>query len=255
VVETYGKPFIPHLSGMRKGKLYYVPGLISLLGLPILLYFLGPREPGILTTMTIWLPTDDMKPDPPGMIRFSKWRTYQLLKHKKIVTVDLNENEYMQGTPLHDFVYLKKLDFIAAEIARRQFTHDTGSVLKIRLGSNNTYGDFVWVFNQAHVYGIRRFTFVDDAYFLFTTPPPEPVQDLKVDLSNDVIYEPRPVIKREPSRWELFKAAVVEWWEKTLPIIKRSYIYVVGFLLLIIIPAINGLRKKNSPGPKKVGYI
>jgi hypothetical protein len=116
---------------MRKRKLYYVPGLISLLGLPVLLYFIGPREPAILTAMRIYLPNDDMKPDRPGQIRFSKWRTYQLLKHQKIVTVDLDENYYYPPAPLHDFIHLKKLDFISGEIARRQFTHDTGTVLKI----------------------------------------------------------------------------------------------------------------------------
>jgi hypothetical protein len=229
---------------MRKRKLYYVPGMISLLGLPLLLYFIGPREPVILTAMTIRLPTDDERPDPPGMIRFSKWRTYQLLKHQKIIAVDLDEFSHMQGTPLHNFVFWKKLDFIAGEIARRQFTHDTGSVLKIRLGDNNTYGDFVWVFNQAKVYDVKRFVYVDDAYYLFTNPPPEPVQNLKVDLSNDVIVVPKPVIEKGPSWWEVFKWGLAEWWEKSIFVIKGSYLYVSGFLLLIVIPGIIGLRKK-----------
>ncbi len=197
--------------------------------------------------MRINLPSDDMKPDP-NRIRFSKRNVYHELKHRKIVTVDLDENEYEQGATLHDFVHLKKLDFIAGEIARRQFTHDTGSVLKIQLGDNCTYGDFVWVFNQAHVYKIRRFVCIDDAFYLFTNPPPEPepVQDLKLDLSNDVIYRPRLIIQKGPSQWDLFKAAMERWWEKSSLIVEKNYIYVVGFLLLIIIPIILGLSKRGS---------
>jgi hypothetical protein len=232
---------------MRKRKLYYVPGLISLLGLPVLLYFLGPREPIILTAMRINLPSDDMKPDP-NRIRFSKTNVYHELKHEKIVAVDLDENGYEQGTTLHDFVHLKKLDFIAGEIARRQFTHDTGSVLKIQLGDNCTYGDFVWVFNQARVYRVRRFVCIDDAFYLFTDPPPEPepVQDLKLDLSNDVIYMHKPVQQKKPSQWELFMAAMARWWEKSSLIVERNYIYVLGFLLLIIIPTIFRLSKRGT---------
>jgi hypothetical protein len=117
-------------------------------------------------------------------------------------------------------------------------------VLKIRLGDNNTYGDFVWVFNQAKVYDVKRFVYVDDAYYLFTNPPPEPVQDLKVDLSKDVIVVPKPVIEKGPSWWEVFKSGLAEWWEKSIFVIKGSYLYVSGFLLLIVIPGIIGLRKK-----------
>ncbi len=230
---------------MRKRKLYYVPGLISLLGLPVLLYLLGPREPIILTAMKINLPSDDMKPDP-NRLRFSKRNVYHELKHQKIVTVDLGENEYEQGTTLHDFIHLKKLDFIAGEIARRQFTHDTGSVLKIQLGDNCTYGDFVWVFNQARVYKVKRFVCIDDAFYLFTDPPPEPVQGLKLDLSNDVIYMHKPVLQQKPSQWALFIAGLIKWWEKSSLIVEKNYIYALGFLLLIIIPTILGLSKRGS---------
>jgi hypothetical protein len=227
---------------MRKGKLYYVPGLISLLGLPILLYFLGPRAPKLLTTMRINLPTEDIKPDPPGLIRFSKWRTYQMLKHQKIVTVDLGENNWSEY-PLHNFIHLKKLDFISGEIARRQFTHDTGSVLKIQLGDDCTYGDFAWVLNQAKVYDVKRFVFIDDAYYLFTNPPRERVPDLVLSPL-DVVYS-QPVEVAKPPAWEIFKKWLMEWVGMAYDVIKGSYIYVSGFLLLIVIPGILRLRNKG----------
>jgi hypothetical protein len=215
--------------------------LISLIGLPILLYIFGPREPKLLTAMRINLPTDDIKPDPPGMIRFSKWRTYQLLKHKKIVAVDLGENNWSEYQ-LHDFIHLKKLDFISGEISRRQFTHDTGSVLKILLGDDCTYGGFVWVFNQAHVYGVKRFVFMDDAYYLFTDPPQEHLPDLYIGPL-DIAY-PKPVEVAKTPAWEILKARLTEWCALAFAVIKASYIYVLGFQLLIVLPAIIGFRNK-----------
>jgi hypothetical protein len=67
---------------------------------------------------------------------------------------------------------------------------------------------------------------------------------LKLDLGSDVIVVSKPVIEQGPSWWEVFRSALAEWWEKSIFVIKGSYIYVAGFSVLIIIPAIIGLRKK-----------
>jgi hypothetical protein len=227
---------------MTKRKLYYVPGLISLLGLPILLHFWGPTAPKLLTVAKIIFPSEDTKPSPSGSILFSKWYLYQSLKLKKIVSVDLNDDR-RDGNELGRFRQLKKLDFISNEIARRQFTHDTTSILKVQLGDDCTYGDFFWVLNQAKVYDVRRFAFVDDAYFLFSNPPQEPVQLSKLDLGNDVIYVPQEMEKKKHSGWEIFKAAFADWWKQTTTIVKNSSLYVTGFFLFIIFPAVLSLRK------------
>jgi hypothetical protein len=232
---------------MRKRKLYYVPGLISLLGLPVLLYFLGPREPPILTAVKIYLPNDNLNPDQPEMIRFSKWYVYQSLKYKKIVSVDLDDVSPDNIDELYRFRHLKKMDFISNEIARREFTHDTSSVFKIEFGNYCTYSDFVWVLNLTRLYDVKRFVFIDDAYYLFTNPPPppEPVQDLKLYLGNDVIIASKPAIEKGPSWWEVVKAELGEWWEKAILIVERSLIYVLGFLLLIILPTIVWQRSSS----------
>jgi hypothetical protein len=242
---------------MRKRKLYYVPGLISLLGLPILLYFLGPQDPAIQTTIKIFVPSDDTKPDPPGFVRFTRHNIYRLLKHKKIVSVDLDDVSPDNIDELYRFRHLKKMDFISNEIGRRQFTHDTSSVFKVEFGNYCTYGDFVWVLNLTRLYDVKRFVFIDDAYYILATPPPrpEPILDIKADPLNDVVYGPEPATRNEPSQWELFKVAFSECWKKVILIIKRSQIYVLGFLLLIIIPTIVRLHKKIFPNPKKTAIF
>jgi hypothetical protein len=237
---------------MRKRKLYYAPGLISLLRLPVLLYFLGPQDPAIQTAIKIYLPSDDTKPDPPGIVRLTRGYVYRSLKHRKIVEVDLGDPD-QEIEELYRIRHLKKLDFIANEIGRRQFTHDTSSVFKIQLGYDCTYGDLISVLNQVRLYDVKRYVFIDDAYYLFPPlpPPPEPIHEIRLDPINDFVYSPEPVINNEPSQWELFKVAFAAWWEKAILIIKRNHIYVLGFLLLIMIPAIVRLHKKIFPNPKK----
>lgn len=152
------------------------------------------------------MPTDDMKPNPAGELKFSKWYVYQTLKHKKIVAVDLRDPA-QEIEEFERFRAIKKLDFISNEIARRQFTHDTSSVFKIELGRESTYGDFVWVLNLTR------------------------------------LYRPEPAARKQPSQWELFKVAFAEWWETAILAVKKSFIYFLGFILLIIIPAVIRLSK------------
>jgi hypothetical protein len=103
------------------------------------------------------------------------------------------------------------------------------------------------------LYNVKRFVFIDDAYYILATPPPqpEPILDLKLDPLDDVVYGPEPATRNEPSQWEFFKFALAKWWQKAILIIKKSQIYVLGFLLLIIIPTIIRLHKKIFPNPKK----
>jgi hypothetical protein len=54
-----------------------------------------------------------------------------------------------------------------------EFTHDSTTVLKVHFGGNNTYGDFVWLLDQAVKYRCRRYAWFDDNfYFLGEAPPP-----------------------------------------------------------------------------------
>jgi len=211
----------------------------------------------IQTAIKINIPTDDIRPDPPGLVLNTRRNVYRSLKHKKIVSVDLDEVSQDNIDQLYRFRHLKKMDFISNEIGRRQFTHDTSSVFKIEFGNYCTYGDFVWVLNLTRLYDVKRFVFIDDAYYILATPPPqpEPILDIKVNPLNDVVYGPESTARNEPSQWELFKVAFAEWWEKAILIIKRSHIYVLGFLLLIIIPAIVRLHKKIFPTPKKTAIF
>ena len=152
----------------RRGR-YYVPGLVSIIGLPILLFFYWPKETVSPTYLKLFLPTD--RKDDPGMIRFSKGTVYKSLQGKKTITIDLDVERFCGEDSRIKYIFYQKLHFISQEIERLEFTNDTSTVLKIQFGTNNTYGDFVWVLNELFLYKVKRYAFVDDNFIVFADPP------------------------------------------------------------------------------------
>jgi len=224
---------------MKRRKLFYIPGLISIIGLPVLLFLFGPREVARPTVMKIFIPTN--KKDLPGLIRFSNDYVYRSIKKKKVVTIDLDEERDDEYDNKRSYLFYRKRNFISHEIERMQFTNDTSCVLKVRLGYENTYGDFVWMFNQAILYDIKRFAFVDDNYYLFANKPvihfsPEV---LEVDVSSDIVMPSTP--RSTPAKWDIFKKNLLAGLRSALFIVRYSYLYVTGFLVFIVLPGIAGL--------------
>src|SRR5579859_2067283 len=111
-----------HLSKMKRKKLFYVPGLISLLGIPIIVFcFSQAYKPSKLTSVKLFIPADRKCDD--QFISFSKGCFYKSIKDKKIIRVDLNEPSALE----QPYLFQHKLDFISREIERLQFTNDTSS--------------------------------------------------------------------------------------------------------------------------------
>src|ERR1700722_1597325 len=154
---------------MKRRRLYYVPGLISIIGLPILLFFYWPKETVIPTYLKFYLPTD--RKDDPGLIRFSKGNVYKSLEGKKITTIDIDVEKFNEDDSRTQYLFYQKLHFMSQEIERLEFTNDTSTVLKIQFGTNNTYGDFVWMLNQIVLYKVKRYALVDNNFYVFADPP------------------------------------------------------------------------------------
>jgi len=161
---------------MRRKKLYYVPGLISILGLPILLYFMDTDNIVYHTVLRLNLATT--KKDSPGIERFSEEGFFRLIKNKKKVTVDVNDDEWDDRSK---YAHDRKLHFVTQEIERMQFTGDTSMVLEVRLGYNNTYGDFVRMIERARLYDVRRYAYIDDCLYFVPDPLPGPPLIITMD--------------------------------------------------------------------------
>jgi hypothetical protein len=225
---------------MRRKKLWYVPGLYSLLGLPILLLLFGREDVQEPVALRFFIPDDrQLKDDQP---RFQSNYVLQLAATKKATTIDF---WYRDFTESETYSQHTKLNFIAREIEKLAVVHDTSRVLKIELGEGITYGEFVWILNQVTINGIRRYACVQSTFYIFPNPIREnPANYKSLELSmEDYDFTP---IKR-PSWWEQFKSDL-EWeleyqfrlWSYY---IKHNYVLIVGFLLLIVLPFGIRIRK------------
>lgn len=161
-----------HLIRMKRKKIYYVPGAISLLGLPLLFLLFIPKQEARPRYVKFMLPSD-RKSDSKSIIRYSRDYFYKSIKTKKIIQINLNK-EYL---PQEMYLFNAKLNFISREIEKLEFTNDTSAIIKIKLGAANTYGHFLWLLNQASIYRLKRYALVDDCFYLFANPPPDPVDD------------------------------------------------------------------------------
>jgi biopolymer transport protein ExbD len=147
---------------MKRPKLFYTPGMISLLVVPVLFYLYQPIEKK-QTVLKLSIPMED-KPSPYGL-RFSRSVVMAGLKGKKINTVYYNED--------HD-LNARKLEFIEQEALKLQFYHDTTQVIKVHLSSKTNYGEFVQLVNAMYKDNHKRYAWLDDDFYIYGEEPPAP---------------------------------------------------------------------------------
>ena len=225
---------------MQRKKLFYVPGLISLVGLPILLLLFGPEEEVRQRALRLFMPYDEPKDEVAA--QFSKAAVYESIRGKNIIAIHGEEPRHDE---LEHFRYNRKMSFIGSELERLQFTHDTNTVLKIEFDEENAYGDFIHVLNLAILYNVRRYVFVDNNFFLFPNAHPTHEKIYLEEIEYELLYMPD---ETPPTRWEEFGY----WLDENLSIaaymLKRNYLLVAAFLILIIVPSVLQLiraRKRN----------
>lgn len=223
---------------MERKKRWYVPGIISLLGLPVLLLIFSWEDKPEYTCLRFFLPSD--KKSDPGMIRYNRDGIYEAIGKKKIETVDLS-TLYISSSYNYDRQagYIDpKLNFIANEMSRLQMLHDTTVVLEVRLGEQNAYGDFVWLINQAVIYNFKRYAFIDNRFFLFPNPPPPPFPDESAiqPLVIDSVF----VVESQTShsQWYYFVKRLQDSWIAFYWNVKSNRLLSAGFLILILLPAV-----------------
>ncbi len=155
---------------MKGKKLYYVPGLFSIIGLPILLFLIGPREPDRHTSITMRLPSDDHTAG-----KFNRDDLLASIKNKKIETIDLDYPSFVDYDEYYEVVSAHRFRFVTQEIERLAFTHDTSTVLKVDLGENMASAmailsgyTTIWDFTGCNVTPLLTIVFM---YYRITLPP------------------------------------------------------------------------------------
>jgi len=235
--------FLVSKEDMLKKKIYYVPGLFTLLGLPVLLLIWGPDDPVYETTMRMLLPSESG--DKPGMVIYNREGINRRLRGKKIETVELDD---LPSRISPDYTMYRKSGFVLRELSRLRFAHDTSEVLKVSFGEESTYGQFVWALNNANIFLYKYYFFLDDA--LYYMPQPLPVRDtsrnfITLNFGPDVV-EATPAPR---GRWELFREWAGLQWQEFVFMIRYSKLLAAGFVVLILCPGVAALiRRRRRTG-------
>jgi hypothetical protein len=151
---------------MKRKKLYYLPGMISLIGLPILAFFFIPQQRKSERIIRFFLPKD--KNEGSLKYRFTNQSVYDAIKRKKIVDITLDHNNNRDDNYDIDtnYIYKRKIDFIVRTIESVKFTGDTNTVIKITLTESSTFGDLIWIINQAMIYHFNRYALINNVFYL-----------------------------------------------------------------------------------------
>jgi hypothetical protein len=201
----------------KRPKLFYTPGMISLLVVPVLLYTYqpGPKKHNILTFI---LPNEE------NIYTSVKAQ----LKGKKINKVYYDED--------HD-LNAGKLEFIAQEALKLKFYNDTTQVIKVRLSAETTYNEFVQLVNAMYKNKQKRYTLLGDDFYILGERPPEPDADI-IPLTFECTSGRYRVENktRQEQLWEEIN--------KYKTIIVNNALLLTAFALLIAVPAI--IKRKRG---------
>ncbi len=235
---------------MLRKKLFYVPGLISLVVLPIILLVFPVEDPPRKVVLKMYLPSDD-EDRGAGLIRYSKYSINEMTKGKRIVSIYLSDKRIYYGD-FRDGEFEAKLNFVAREMERLQFTNDTNSVLRVVFDEGCEYSDFIEVLNRGIIYQFKRYAWVKDSFYFFPNPPPVYYPPMILEVQPPV-YIPGLNYKR-PTTWDLFKLRMENSINEWVYYLEPNYVLAIGFILLILLPALFTLRKNRRNYPIRVSY-
>ena len=224
---------------MKRKKLHYLPGIISIVGLPVLLFFWGPQDPVKYTAIPVEMPAATGRSGTGCAVGDMP---EQALRNKKIISVDLNDMVWNQQSA---HIFSQKLALVTQQIQYLQFTGDTSTVLKIGVGMKNDYKSIAWVLNEATRYQLNTQLLTADAVYLFPSR-------LVVPRYTSLAMANQPgllAVVQSPQKWTSLKKSMQ--FSMTRLKFQLNYLFVkqqqnkllfTGFLLLVLLPAIIKIR-------------
>jgi len=162
-------------------KLYYAPGIISLVGFLFLLPYSFKRIiPKKETTLKFNVPKKGGDLD-----QFAEESISKDISKKKKITFTLNENRETNR---------KKLEVVRYEARKLKYTLDTSPVILINFTTELSYGQFINLIDQCKQDSIRRYSILNNGFVIFGESPPRKVEPngFECFLCNDVIHLPPP---------------------------------------------------------------
>ena len=212
----------------RTGKLLYVPGLISLIGLLIMLpSFYKRNMPAKEYCITMFMPKDCNR-DKDLTFDYTTCYIEKEIKGKKQIkfTLDYNKKENK-----------RKMEMIRYESLKLKYTEDTATVVVINLSDSITYGDFISIFDMCVADGHKRYGSWDDRFVIFGEWPEKKKELPELSLIRCGYQHPEKPIVR-PSFIDLIKQKIIEYYSP------KGFYLLAGWIVLFI--SFLYFRKRSS---------
>ena len=142
----------------RTGKLLYVPGLISLIGLLLMLPSFYKRNiPVKEYCITMFMPKDCNR-DKNWTFDYTTCYIEKEIKRKKQIKFTLDNNEKDNK---------RKMEMIRYESLKLKYTTDTSKVVLVDLTDSITYGNFMSILDMCVEDGHKRYASWDNKFVIF----------------------------------------------------------------------------------------
>ena len=202
----------------RTGKLIYVPGLISLIGLLVAIpSFYKKVIPIKEYCLTLYIPTDCKKDRPMGA-EFSSCYIERIISKKKKLQFTLNENEDENKI---------KISVIRYEALKLKYTKDTSTVILITLSDSISYGRVISLYDLCEYDKHKRYASWDNKFVIFGEWPEKKKELPEIQLMR-CGYEQLEKRIMKPTFIEQVKQRISEYYS-----LKASYL-LAGWIALFI---------------------
>lgn len=209
------KIFIRYSQKLTMKKIYYVPGLISAILIPILFWYYGNQkfEEINVSMIDIGLPSKLKEDRSNDMYSFESIRNWDYKKIKiEPYTAQRNSKLYV------------------SELKNLQKRNEKESGIEFILDKNNTYGDFVSVLNDLEIANQAQYA-VDlektgHIFAVYSYIDPN-IKQTECLLCNDTI-------DWAPTEADMFESSIYEKITKAfMPLPKEVYYFIFGFLIFL----------------------
>lgn len=218
----------------RTGKLLYVPGLISLIGVLVAIpSFYKKVIPIKEYCLTLFIPTECKKDRSMGS-EFSSCYIERILSKKKKLQFTLNENGEENKI---------KMSLIRYEALKLKYTEDTSTVILITLSDSISYGELISLYDMCEYDKHKRYASWDNKFVIFGEWPEKKkiASEFSCFLCNDVIRIKDPIPKS--TLFKLINQNVKKYYTPQGLYLLLGWI--VLFISFLLFKRRNSILKKN----------
>jgi hypothetical protein len=202
----------------RTRKLFYAPGLISLIGLLLSLpSFYKNNSPVKQCYLTSYV-VPDCNGDPEMFYQFSKCNLESEMGKRRQIKFTLDNNKEENKS---------KMEMIQYEALKLKYTEDTSNVILINLTDSIIYGDFVSIVDMCEADGHKLYASWDNKFVIFEEWPKKETKNTDTIALFSCGYIPLKKIVKTPGLFDVVIKKIKDRYTS------QGLYLLIGFLVLL----------------------